>query len=319
MAKNNIQDSSQRTINTFVKGLNKDADPTYVQEGMWTHARNAVNNTVEGNLGTLSNESSNFICGISGQTMPATVTNIYIIGAIQLYSDKWIIYTAGHNVLGQPLMSEIGLFEEDRCMYRPIVQDACLGFDKRYLVTGASREKEDCSWQVYWADGNNPDRFLNVGDPLTWPDYTAQLNGAGPLVNYYTYPSGHQELLPGVAWNQDCDVITDCTDNSALCAQCEDINSLDCDQIRLARLMETPCLNLKLGNEGGELRNGSYFATIAYAIKGQKVSDYFAPSNVQPIWNENAVGGTLVLEVFPFEPSKLDVLFRNDFLLQFLY
>ena len=297
MAKNNIQDSSQRTINTFVKGLNKDADPTYVQEGMWTHARNAVNNTVEGNLGTLSNESSNFVCGISGQTMPATVTNIYIIGAIQLYSDKWIIYTAGHNVLGQPLMSEIGLFEEDRCMYRPIVQDACLGFDKRYLVTGASREKEDCSWQVYWADGNNPDRFLNVGDPLTWPDYTAQWNGAGPLVNYYTYPSGHQELWSGVAWNQDCDVITDCTDNSPLCAQCEDINSLDCDQIRLARLMETPCLNLKLGNEGGELRNGSYFATIAYAIKGQKVSDYFAPSNVQPIWTENAVGGSLVLEV----------------------
>ena len=86
MAKNNIQDSSQRTINTFVKGLSKDSDPTYVQEGMWTHARNVVNNTVEGNLGTLSNEASNFICSISGDTMPTTVTNVYIIGAIHLLS-----------------------------------------------------------------------------------------------------------------------------------------------------------------------------------------------------------------------------------------
>ena len=297
MAKKNIQDSAQRTLNTFVKGLNKDSDPTYVQEGMWTHARNAMNNTIGGNLGTLSNESSNFVCGISGTTMPSTVTSIHIIGAIQLFSDKWIIYTAGHNSQGQPVMSEIGLFEEDRCIYRPIVQDACLNFDKRYLVTGSSREKEDCSWQVYWADGLNPDRYLNVGDPQTWPSYDAQWNGAGPLVNFYTYPNGHQELWPGVQWNQDCEVITDCTDNSDLCKQCENTNSLNCDQIRLARLMETPCLNLRLGNEGGEIRNGSYFATIAYAIKGQKVTDYFSPSNVQPVWTENAVGGSLVLEV----------------------
>jgi len=139
MAKKNIQDSAQRTLNTFVKGLNKDSDPTYVQEGMWTHARNAMNNTIGGNLGTLSNEASNFVCGISGTTMPSTVTSIHIIGAIQLFSDKWIIYTAGHNSQGQPVMSEIGLFEEDRCIYRPIVQDACLNFDKRYLVTGSSR------------------------------------------------------------------------------------------------------------------------------------------------------------------------------------
>ena len=297
MAKKNIQDSSERAINTFVKGLNKDSDPTYVQEGMWTHARNAVNNTVEGNLGTLSNEISNFLCSITGETMPTTVVAKYIIGAIHLYSDKWIVYTAGHNSQGQPTMSEIGLFEEDRCIYRPIVQDACLGFDKRHLISGASREKEDCTWQVYWADGLNPDRYLNVGDPKTWPSYDAQWNGAGPLVNYYTSTTGYNELWPGVEWNEDCTQITDCTDNSIFCKECVKINSLNCSKIRLARLMETPCLKMSLGNSGGEIRNGSYFALIAYAIKGQKVSDYFSPSNVQPVWSPNAVGGALVIEV----------------------
>jgi hypothetical protein len=140
---------------------------------MWTHARNAVNNTDEGNIGTLSNETSNFLCATAGATMPTTgqfaVANRYIIGGIQLFSDKWIIFTAGHNGFGQPVLSEVGLLEEQRCIYRPIVQDPCLGFDKRYLISGVSREKEDCSWQVYWADGLNPDRYLNVGDPQLWP------------------------------------------------------------------------------------------------------------------------------------------------------
>ena len=55
MAESN--NSGQNITRTFTKGLNKDSDPTFVDEGMWTHARNVVNNTEEGNLGTLSNEA----------------------------------------------------------------------------------------------------------------------------------------------------------------------------------------------------------------------------------------------------------------------
>jgi hypothetical protein len=43
MAKKQGQETSQIQTNSFIKGLNKDADPLFVQEGMWTHARNAVN------------------------------------------------------------------------------------------------------------------------------------------------------------------------------------------------------------------------------------------------------------------------------------
>ena len=41
----------------------------FVQEGMWTHARNVTNNTAEGDLATLSNEESNALCAIAGETM----------------------------------------------------------------------------------------------------------------------------------------------------------------------------------------------------------------------------------------------------------
>ena len=179
MAKSNQDSAISSNTNVFNKGLNKDADPSFIGEGMWTHARNAVNNTIEGDVGTLSNEESNFLCATTGSTMLTAVGPKYIIGTIYLYSDKWIIFTVGYNALNKPVMSEIGLLEEERCIYRPIVQDACLNFNVNNLISGSARLNKDCSWQVYWADGLNPDRTLNIGDPQTWPadTFTWQLNG----------------------------------------------------------------------------------------------------------------------------------------------
>ena len=133
-----LQNTTQIITRSFNKGMNKDADPSFVGEGMWTHARNAVNNDVEGNLGTISNESSNYLCMTAGMTMPANVINKYIIGAIQLFSENWLIFTAGHDNTNIPVMSEVGLLNTNECSYFPIVQDACLGFDKRFLITGLS-------------------------------------------------------------------------------------------------------------------------------------------------------------------------------------
>jgi hypothetical protein len=294
MAKKNIQDTGQNKTNTFIKGLNKDSDPTFVSEGMWTHARNAVNNTLEGNVGTLSNETSNIFCAEAGATLSGKK---YIIGAIHLYSDKWILFTVAHPLsgVGAATGHEIGLFEEDTCRYRIIVQDTCLNFDKQFLITGASREKEDCSWSVYFADGNNPDRYLNVGDDALWPtsDYIWIGN------NTYANGSGVNIQWPGVQWDQEC------KDENGIvvpapggyipvgCIICEDLTTLNCEALRLARLMDTPTIQVEPGVGGGVLRNGSYFATLAYTIKGQRVTDYFSPSNTQPIWNVNDVQGSI--------------------------
>ncbi len=288
MAKKNsgLQNVSQDVTNSFVKGLNKDSEPSYVTEGMWTHAINATNSTIEGDLGSISNESSNYLCGTSGATMPTSVTEKHIIGGIHLYSDKWVVYTAGHDSAGRPVSSEIGLFETDSCTYRLIVQDSCLNFDKRFLISGSSREKEDCTWQVYWADGNNPDRFLNVGDSKTWPDSSYVYLGN----NYYSNGVDTEFLWPGVQWNEECKIVNDCE-------FCNNINTLDCDKIRLARLMETPCLSIESGDAGGTIANGTYFALIAYTINGQKVTDYFSQSNNQVVWAENDLSGSLTINI----------------------
>jgi hypothetical protein len=287
--KQGIQDTSKVFTNSFSKGLNKDSDPSFVSEGMWTHAINVVNNTIEGDVNTLSNEIGNEPCGVTGLSMPATATDKHIVGAIYLYSDKWVIFTAGHNSQGQRITSEIGLYEEDSCRYREIVQDPCLNFDKRYLISGASREKEDCSWQVYWADGFNPDRYLNIGDPQTWPTSDYQWLG-GLNMNYYSNGTVVNFLWPGVPWYEKVTPAQPCEFTTY-------INSLNCDDTRLARLMETPCLNLTLGQSGGTLANGTYFAVIAYSIKGQRVTDWFSQSNFQFIYTVNDLEGSLILDV----------------------
>jgi len=298
------QDLSQDKSNTFIKGLNKDSDPSFVQEGMWTHARNATNNTFEGDLGTLSNESSNKFCVLTAPTV--TNGSAYIIGSVHLYSDKWILFTAIHgpDQTLPSINSEIGLFEEGLCRYRPIVLDPCLNLSKWDLITGAAREKEDCTWQVYWSDGLNPDRYLNVGDPQTWPADNYVWQGD----NTYANPAGDVIQWPGVTWQQIC---TDSSGTSQTspgvwptghpvedsCITCENTTDLDCDALRLARLMKTPCIHVSPGKAGGTLRNGSYMATLAYSIKGQKVTDWFSLSNVQPIWLLPEPQGALELDI----------------------
>ena len=109
-------------------------------------------------------------------------------------------------------------------------------------------------------------------------------------MNYYSNGTVTNFLWPGVAWLEKPKVVNDCE-------FVEQKNSLDCDNTRLARLMETPCLNLTLGQSGGTMANGTYFAMIAYTIKGQKVTDYFSQSNYQFIYTVNDLEGSLILEV----------------------
>jgi hypothetical protein len=305
MANNNFQNTSKTTSNSFVKGLNKDADPLLVQEGMWTHARNVVNNTSEGNLGTLSNAESNILCSKVGESMALPLNpltgqkNIYIVGSLYMFSSYWIVFSVGYN--GQdikPIMSEIGLFDEDRCLYRPIVQDACLNFNKLNLVTGATKLKNDCSWQVYWADGLNPDRYMNIGDPKTWPpsDYV-WLGGGALTMNYYGNGTGVNMLWPGVPWLQNCTASAPGSPNSPACVICRDDNSLVCDELRLARLVDTPCLTLGLSQQQGVIENGSYAVVCAYVINRVRVTDYFSNSYIQPIWNTPNERGSLEIQV----------------------
>ena len=163
--------SEVRTM-TFNKGLYKDYDEVYFPDGAWFHARNAVNNTNEGELGTLSNERSNLNCASAPYT---------IIGAVYMYETTWAIFSTNNT------NSEIGLFDTAKCgnadAYLKVVNDNCLNFNTDFLITGAAKENFDCTWQLYFADNYNPDRSLNVDNVPYIQNCTTDASGCITCIN----------------------------------------------------------------------------------------------------------------------------------------
>lgn len=274
-----FQNTGSAETGTFTKGLIRDYDENFDPESSWPYARNAVNNSLEGDVGLLGNEPSNYLCAR---------TTFTIIGRIHLFNQYWVLFSTNNPV--SKSSSEIGLYDEDLCTYRVIVNDTCLDFSTYNLVTGVSRETFDCSWNVYFADGKNPDRVINVGIPDLWPTST--------YIGNNQYQGTPLILWPGVAWKQHC---TPTPSVNGTCTICESINELNCDNIRLTKVVKTPCINVDSGQTGGNVYNGSYFAVIAYTINGQKYGDYTSPSNVQFIFNHSNIGGSLDITISDLE------------------
>jgi len=151
------RNTSSSEIVRFDKDLVKDINDYHLQENVWTHARNAINNSKTGDLGKIGNEPSNYLCT---DEVPYT-----IIGVVHINADVWAIYSTDN------VNSEIGLFYEDKCgtneAYSAIVNDPCLKFKQTNLVKGVSRARSTCNYTLYWDDGLNPSRQLtvNIDDP----------------------------------------------------------------------------------------------------------------------------------------------------------
>jgi hypothetical protein len=257
------QSTSSTEVNATSKGMQKDLFPTYSPKEQWSHARNAANNSVDGDIGVIGNEPANLLCAI----IPYTV-----IGTIHTYGDQWVIYST------DDIDSEIGIFDDNKCEYTTLVNDRCLSFNRKYLITGAAKENYDCTWQVYWDDGNNPSRTLNIDDI----PYIQQVVSA-----------------PG-----------------AECVLYEDTTALDCEKIRLAPLLDTPCVKLSKNVDGGQLRNGSYQAYVAYVVNTQRVTDYIGVSNIQALFEHKTNAGSLDIQITnldkEFEEYELVILADNQ-------
>ena len=128
--------------NMPMKGMVKDVDSSYINNQNWSHARNAINNSIDGDTGVIGNEPANLLCA----EIPYTV-----IGGIHLYGDKWIIFSTDNDTELNDGSSEIGEFDDSTCTYTTLVNDSCLDFHKDNLVIGVAKENFDCGWQIYWA------------------------------------------------------------------------------------------------------------------------------------------------------------------------
>jgi hypothetical protein len=249
MADNTPQQNPGIETNTFNKGMMKDYNETFIGEGLYTHARNAVNNSHDGQVGVIGNEPANLAC----VTLPYT-----FIGAIHLLDDQWLVFSTDDT------NSALGVFDESDCTYTPLknrnnqeIDCSCLNLKRSNLITGVFRKRYDCERLVYWDDGLNPTRFLDVDVP---------------------------------ACIQSCTTVNGCT-------TCVDTDVLDCEKVRVAPFVKHPCIKIKQGQVSGTLPNGSYQACIAYTINQVKVTDYIGLTDVQGLFTHENTSSSLEITV----------------------
>ena len=235
----------------FNKGLIKDYSDLFTPEGSWSHARNAVTSSGKGDMGVISNEPSNIQCSQAPYD---------IIGAIHIEDDQWVIFSTDDTD------SEIGLFKEKTCSYTTVVNDKCLNLRRAHMITGAFRENFDCTRQIYFDDGFNPSRTMNIDEP--------------PYKKIKT-------------------IVDDCVQETVT-------DELNCEELLLAPIFETPCIRLKRGDNAGVINNGTYQAAIAYSVNGQRITDYIAKSNTCTIFEHDNDLGSLEVRITGLETERFE-------------
>ena len=140
----------------LIKGINKDISDSVKPEGLTTFTLNGNLDDFTGNLGTLSTEGGNTECW--------NLPEGYIpIGSINLDRNEVVIFsTNGSN-------SEIGIVGKN-CDYETIINSSGLGFNSKYSIKGFYRILGGCERVVYFIDGFNPDRVVNLDDLLEYTD-----------------------------------------------------------------------------------------------------------------------------------------------------
>lgn len=142
-----INTSTVSTNVTGKAGLMTDLNPTYVDDQQYSHARNAVRNSKDGDLGTIGNEPSNISC----------ITAPYkIVGTVSLPDDKIMIFSTNG------ASSEIGLGDETTCSYSPISKLDCWNFSPDFPVTGVAKQDFQKGIIVTFTDKFNPVRRIEL-------------------------------------------------------------------------------------------------------------------------------------------------------------
>lgn len=143
-----FDNTSKVDTNTTSKpALVTDLNPSYVGDENYTHARNIVRASKEGDLGSLSNEPRNQFCFQAPYK---------IIGHVQLPDDEVMVFSTDN------IRSEIGIGNTLDCSYRKVTDLSCLNFNDKFLIKGVSKKHFGKGTVVTFTDKYNPVRRAEV-------------------------------------------------------------------------------------------------------------------------------------------------------------
>ena len=220
--------------NSANTGMNMDNTVNQVPKGALTYALNAAVENFDANSINYQNEPSNEFC--------VKVPEGYqIIGVHSIYEQNKHVFFLANPDTGD---SEIGYMVNNDCIYHTYINAPCLNFNIRYPIHKAVHKITNCATEIYWTDGLNPRRYLNIDD----------------VTSVY-------KIMPG----------TDVCDNST-------IPEIDCNKLKIQPNFNIPSLEVTGISTGGDLKAGTYQFAIQYCDStGSAFTSYYSITNPVPI------------------------------------
>jgi hypothetical protein len=144
----NIQNTSQVDTNASNKpALVTDLNDTFVSNEQYSHGRNLIKSTKDGDLGTLGNEPSNHLCYAAPYK---------IIGIVPMGDDLDMVFSTNN------INSEIGIANRKICSYEKKLNMTCLNFNTNYPITGVAKKHYEKGYIITFTDKYNPVRRVEV-------------------------------------------------------------------------------------------------------------------------------------------------------------
>ena len=133
-------------------GLNMDSSVNQVEKGKLTYALNASVENFNATAINYQNEPGNELC----LNFPE---DFHLIGTHFIQEKNKHIFFLTNPQTGA---SQIGYMDNNDCVYHTYVQGACLNFDVNYPIQKAVHKISNCTTEIFWTDGLNPRRFLDL-------------------------------------------------------------------------------------------------------------------------------------------------------------
>ena len=256
----NTQDQPQGNIrneyNTGSSGLNMDQSVNQIPKGSLTYALNANMENFDANSTSYQNEPGNEFC----LQFP---TDYILIGSHFIQEKNKHVFFITNPLINN---SQIGYMDNNDCIYHTFISAPCLNFNVKYPINKVVHKITNCTTEIYWTDGLNPRRYLDL-NPDTIPYILA-------------------------ANSEECNVIY--------------TDEVDCNQLNLQPNFNIPNLEVVDVVSGGNLTAGTVQFAIQYADSaGNPYTSYYSVTNPTPIadsqlttpnFNYN-VGKSVILEI----------------------
>lgn len=149
------QSNIKQQNNAAQAGMNLERSVSQIPKGTLTYALNAVVENFDANGVSYQNEPQNELCVEFPQ-------GYQLIGSHYIGEQKKHLFFLANPENGG---SEIGYMENNDCVYKKYINDSCLGFSIHHPIHKVVHKITNCSVEIYWTDGFNNRRFLDLITP----------------------------------------------------------------------------------------------------------------------------------------------------------